>query len=269
VLDAMPVGTRVGTFVHHVLEATDFAAADLEAELAARVKEQLARRRVDVGDPAHVVAGLRAAIETPLGPGAQELRLRDVARTDRLDELTFELPLAGGDAPTGRLTLDAVAAVLAAHLPAGDPLAAYGARLADASLRHTVRGFLTGSLDLVVRLPDGRFAIADYKTNWLAPPGSALSAWHHRPSALATEMIHAHYALQALLYQAALHRFLRWRLRGYDPERHLAGVLYLFLRGMTGPDVPRVQGLPCGVFAWHPPGAMIADLSDVLDRGAA
>ena len=27
-------------------------------------------------------------------------------------------------------------------------------------------------------------------------------------------------------------------------------------------------GLPCGVFAWRPPGAMVAELSDVLDRGA-
>ena len=47
-------------------------------------------------------------------------------------------------------------------------------------------------------------------------------------------MQHAHYALQALLYTVALHRYLRWRLPDYDPERNLAGVLYLFLRGMTG-----------------------------------
>jgi exodeoxyribonuclease V beta subunit len=38
---------------------------------------------------------------------------------------------------------------------------------------------------------------------------------------------------------------------------------------MTGPDVPRQDGLPCGVLAWHPPGAMIAALSDLLDRGIA
>ena len=71
-------------------------------------------------------------------------------------------------------------------------------------------------------------------------------------------MQRAHYALQALLYTVALHRYLRWRLPGYDPERHLAGVLYLFLRGMTGADTPRVDGEPCGVFAWRPPGALVA-----------
>ena len=81
--------------------------------------------------PDRVVDGLRAAIETPLGPVVGGVRLRDVARADRLDELEFELPLAGGDEPTGRLTLQAIAGVLRAHLPAGDPMAAYAARLED------------------------------------------------------------------------------------------------------------------------------------------
>ena len=74
-----------------------------------------------------------------------------------------------------------------------------------------------------------------------------------------------HYGLQALLYTVALHRYLRWRLPGYDPERNLAGVLYLFLRGMTGPDTPVVGGAPCGVFAWRPPPGLVVALSDILD----
>jgi exodeoxyribonuclease V beta subunit len=267
-LAGMPAGVHVGTLVHRVFEAADFAAPDLDAELAAHVLAAQARRHVDVGDPAAVVAGLGAAIETPLGPLAGGTRLRDVVRADRLDELDFELPLAGGDAPTGRLALDAIAAVLRAHLPPGDPLAGYADRLADPALRHTVRGYLTGSIDLVVRLGDA-FAIVDYKTNWLAPPGEELSAWHHRPAALAAEMERAHYGLQALLYTAALHRYLRWRLPGYDPDRQLAGVLYLFVRGMSGPATPVVDGSPCGVFAWRPSGALVEALSDALDRGEA
>jgi exodeoxyribonuclease V beta subunit len=165
------------------------------------------------------------------------------------------------------VSLEAVAAVLAAHVPAGDPLAGYAGRLSDPSLRRAVRGYLAGSVDLVVRLPGGRYAVVDYKTNWLAGAGEALSAWHHRPAALAAEMQRAHYALQALLYTVALHRFLRWRLPGHDPERDLAGVLYLFLRGMSGAEVARVSGTPCGVFAWRPSGALVTALSDVLDRG--
>ena len=270
-LGEMPVGIHVGTLVHRVFEATDFAAADLAAELLAEVEAAQARRHVDLGDPAAAVAGLRAAIQTPLGPVAGGLRLRDVARADRLDELEFELPLAGGDEPRGRVALASVGDVLRAHLPAGDPLVGYAERLDDPLLRDAVGGYMTGSLDLVIRAggSDGnasRYAVVDYKTNWLAAPDEELTVWHHRPEALAAEMQRAHYGLQALLYTAALHRYLRWRLPGYDPERNLAGVLYLFLRGMVGPDTPRAEdGTPYGVFAWRPPGALVEALSDVLD----
>ncbi|MGI8594934.1 MAG: UvrD-helicase domain-containing protein, partial [Solirubrobacteraceae bacterium] len=268
-LGEMPVGIHVGTLVHRVLEATDFAAPDLDAELETQVAAAQARRHVEIGDPVAAIAGLRAAIETPLGPLLDGARLRDMRRPDRLDELDFELPLAGGDEPTGRLTLAAIGGVLQEHLPAGDPLAGYAERLDDPALRDTVRGYLTGSLDLVTRIPgpEGvpRFAVLDYKTNWLGAPGEDLTAWHHRPAALAAEMRRAHYGLQAILYTAALHRYLRWRLPGYDAERNLAGVLYLFLRGMTGPDTPTVDGTPCGVLAWRPAKALVEALSDVLD----
>ena len=49
-------------------------------------------------------------------------------------------------------------------------------------------------------------------------------------------MAEAHYPLQALLYSVALHRYLRWRQPAYDPDRHLGGVLYLFLRGMSATE---------------------------------
>ena len=71
-------------------------------------------------------------------------------------------------------------------------------------------------------------------------------------------MERAHYGLQALLYTVALHRYLRWRLPGYAPERNLAGALYLFLRGMTGTPGG-------GVFAWSPPAPLVLALSDALD----
>ncbi len=197
-LSGMPVGVQVGTFVHRVLERADFAAPDLDAELAGVVAETQPRSRADVGSAQAVETGLRAAIETPLGASVGGARLRDIQRADRLDELEFELPLVGGDQPTGRLPVAAIGAVLRRHLPPEDPLSGYADRLDDPELRQNVRGYLTGSLDLVVRVRGGnnnvpRFAVVDYKTNWLAPPGEDLSAWHHRPSALAGEMARWHY----------------------------------------------------------------------------
>ncbi|HEX4010604.1 MAG TPA: UvrD-helicase domain-containing protein, partial [Solirubrobacteraceae bacterium] len=280
-LAALPAGVDVGTFVHHVMEATDFAAPDLDSELAASIAEVQGRRALDIGSPAVLATGLRAVIETPLGPVMGGGRLRDVARPDRLDELGFELPLAGGDRPSGWLTLARIAEVLRAHMSPGDPLAAYADRLQDARLRQSVRGYLTGSLDLVVRLAGGagadgarpgdapagdappRFAVLDYKTNWLAGPDEELRIAHYRPEALAAEMLRHHYALQALLYAVALHRFLRWRLPGYDPDTHLAGVVYLFVRGMTG------NAGSAGVFGWPAPPGLVPALSDALDEGSA
>jgi exodeoxyribonuclease V beta subunit len=289
-------GADVGTFVHRVLERVDFTAPDLTAALTAEVVGAGNRRPPVLSDDAALVAALQAAVETPLGPLTGGRALRDFGPADRLNELHFELPLAGGDDPAGphpsrsgaaptrpaaapfggpaEVSVAAVASLLRTHLPAGSPLAGYAERLADPALGDTLRGYLSGSLDLVLRIPGpvggaagASFAVVDHKTNWLGTGDEALSAWHYRPAAMAEAMQRAHYPLQALLYTVALHRYLRWRLRGYDPDRNLAGVLYLFLRGMAGADTPAVAGQPCGVFAWRPPTALVLALSDLLDQG--
>ena len=259
-------GARFGTLVHAVLEHTDFTAPDLPVALHRALADQHRSGLADIDTDA-MVAGLAAAIETPLGPLADGRRLRDVTPADRLDELHFELPLAGGDDPTGTLTVSAIAEVVGQTLPADDVLAGYHEHLQGPELEQSVRGYLSGSIDVVLRTGD-RHLVIDHKSNWLGVPGEELSAWHYRPAALRDAMVKAHYPLQAMLYAVALHRYLRWRLPAYEPAAHLGGVLYLFLRGMTGADVPLVDGHPCGVFSWRPPVALVTGLSDLLDRGA-
>ena len=80
-------------------------------------------------------------------------------------------------------------------------------------------------------------------------------------------MLRHHYALQALLYAVALHRFLRWRLPGYDPARHLAGVVYLFVRGMTGAGRRRASTAAVRRVRLAPAGGLVPALSDALERG--
>lgn len=266
-LAAMTAGARTGTLVHSVLEHVDFTAPDLPAEVALALRSATAWSAGGIGPAGAVTGGLVAAIEAPLGPGAGDLRLRDVARVDRLDELTFDLPVAGGDRPCGLVSTAAIADLLDAHLPADDVLAGYAARLRDPLLATQLRGYLTGSIDLVLRA-GSRFTVVDYKTNWLGAQGAPLTVEDYRPSRLTEAMIHAHYPLQALLYLVALHRYLRWRQPGYDPATHLAGAQYLFLRGMVGADTPVLDGARCGVFTWRPPAALVVATSDLLDRGA-
>lgn len=267
VFGEMGGGARFGTLVHAVLEEVDFTAADLTAEIRTAL-DAVHRSGHDEIDAERLVAGLVAAVETPLGPSIGDLRLRDVPPHDRLDEMHFELPLIGGDRPhgTSALTVAAIADVVARTLPADDPLAGYHEDLRAPELDAAVRGYLSGSIDIVLRSA-GRFYVVDHKSNWLGVDGEELSAWHYRPDALRDAMVRAHYPLQAMLYSAALHRYLRWRVPGYDPDTHLGGVLYLFLRGMTGESVARVDGAPCGVFAWTPPTSLTVELSELLDRG--
>jgi exodeoxyribonuclease V beta subunit len=270
-LAGTPGGREVGTFVHAVLEDADFAAPDLAAELQASIGSAETWGAGIAGDASALGAGLAAAIGTPLGPLLPGVSLRDIARRDRMDELHFELPLAGGDVPAGQLSTADVAAVLAEHMAPAGPMAGYPDRLLDPLLATSLRGYLTGSLDLVFRRSSGdgiqRWYVADYKTNWLGEDGRPLTAWHYRPSALDAEMQRHHYPLQALLYLVALHRYLRWRVPGYSPGVNLGGVFYLFLRGMTGPDTPVIDGHPCGVFSWAPPAELIVGLSDLFAGG--
>lgn len=74
----------------------------------------------------------------------------------------------------------------------------------------------------------------------------------------------AHYPLQAILYCVALHRYLALRVSDYDPDRHLGGVGYLFVRGLAGPDTPVVDGASCGVFGWFPPSGLVLAASALL-----
>jgi exodeoxyribonuclease V beta subunit len=276
-LAGMPGGTVIGTVVHGVLERVAFDAPDLPAAVADELAREVTWRDVDLGDTDAVVAGLCAAIESPLGPGAGEARLRDIARRDRIDELGFEIPLVGGDQPAGRLHVRDVADLLETHLGPDDPVRRYAARLRDPALDGVLRGYLNGSLDLVFRLRGGdcdrgdradRFVLADYKTNRLSAPDELPTAWHYRPEALEAEMAEAHYPLQALLYSVALHRYLRWRLPGYDAARNLGGVLYLFLRGMSAAEPIRVGDRPCGVWSWHPKPELVEVLSNLFDEGS-
>jgi len=274
----LPVGATFGSLVHAVLEHTDPAApdhsGDLRAELVHHIAQQRLRWPVEL-DADELADALVAVCDTPLGPLAGGVTLRQVGVADRLCELDFELPLAGGD--TWRVgdpepTLADLAPILRAHLPDGDPLLPYADVLETRGYAaQELRGYLAGSVDVVLRVGDPtspKFLVVDYKTNHLGPltdPPTPLTAGHYTPERLAAAMTHSSYPLQALLYAVVAHRFLRWRLRGYEPEEHLGGVLCLYLRGMCGADTPVVGGQPCGVFSWRPPVALVVAVSDLLD----
>jgi exodeoxyribonuclease V beta subunit len=252
-MNDMPAGTAFGTLVHSILQDVDTSAANLAAEVRARTADRAAKGFTSV-DVEALATALTAVLITPTPHGP----LADVAPRERLTELEFELPLAGGDDTIGTgATLAAIADLIGALLPPDDPLAGYPATLRTLP-GATLRGYLTGSLDVVLRVDGPVYVVVDYKTNKLF--AGAVDAEQFDQAAMADEMVRKHYPLQALLYSVALHRYLRWRQTDYDPERHLGGVMYLFVRAMVGQATPPA----CGVFSWRPPTALVVGLSDLL-----
>ncbi len=96
-------------------------------------------------------------------------------------------------------------------------------------------GMLKGFIDLVFE-HEGRYWVADYKSNWLGADDS-----HYTEAAMQKAVLEKRYDVQYVLYLLALHRLLKARLPGYaeDPisgyEQHVGGALYLFLRGINEP----------------------------------
>jgi exodeoxyribonuclease V beta subunit len=261
----LPSGAKFGTLVHAVLETADPFAVDLAGELEAQVRKHAMWWPVDV-EASELAAAMVPMHDTPLGPLSDDLTLREIGLRDRMREMDFEFPLAGGDLRDAGpdIRLAHVGELLRTHLPKEDPLASYADRLAGPALGgQSLKGYLTGSVDAVLRVGE-RYLVVDYKTNWLGDPTRPLTAADYARPRLVEAMLHSDYPLQALLYSVVLHRFLRWRQPGYAPEKHLGGVMYLFLRGMCGPDNPVVDGHPAGVFGWQPPTSLIMAISELV-----
>ena len=263
--ETLPSGSAFGTLVHRVLEHYE-PENDL-TELITSFSPGF-RHTATLSDALH------HALETPLHP-LLDRPWSAINANDLMREVAFELPLAGGDIPhSATVTLAGLVELWRRHVPDG-VLAGYAdtlAQLTTENATHTLRGYLTGSIDAVLRTRTDiatheQYVVVDYKTNRLSPRDELLTAWHYRHAAMETAMIDAHYPLQAVLYSVALHRYLRWRRPGYDPERHLGGVLYLFLRGMSSANPLDDAGFTPGVFAWKPPVALITDISDLLAGG--
>jgi len=102
----------------------------------------------------------------------------------------------------------------------------------------TLNGMLKGFIDLVFE-HDGKYYVLDYKSNWLGVDDSAYTL-----DAMTDAVLEKRYDVQYVLYLLALHRLLKRRLPDYDPDQHLGGAVYVFLRGLQGPAAGTVFDRP-------------------------
>jgi exodeoxyribonuclease V beta subunit len=235
-----PRGATAGDCLHRILERVDHQRPGADAAHAELVARELERAGLDPEQREPVLVFLERLRHTPFGGALGGFQLAWLPRDRRLNEMNFDLPLAAASA-TALVRARDLASVFRDH-PGGGFGAAYVTRLAE--LEVASRGFLTGSIDLVFTAPGEnghpRWWVADWKSNWLGvrdEGGQAVACGplHYGQEAMAELMEANHYPLQAHLYLVALHRYLKWRLPGYVPERDLGGYAYVFLRGVPGP----------------------------------
>ena len=261
-LCGLPGGTSFGTLVHTVLEYIDTAATDLSSEVLSITRRALRMSPLPDVPPSELATSLEQVLHSDLGPLAPGMTLADFSPADRLAEMNFELAMAQSGRST---TMTDLASLLCdpSLVPPDDPISGYGEILAHIpNGDQALRGFLTGSIDAVLRRPDGRHLVVDYKTNRI-PGVHKLSPHMYDAHTMRTMMFSSHYPLQGLLYSAALHRFLASSLPGYDPATHLGPIGYLFVRGMADRPVPDGD-MPDGVFTWHPRPELIEAISERL-----
>lgn len=91
---------------------------------------------------------------------------------------------------------------------------------------HFEQGYIKGVIDLVFRYND-RYFLLDWKTNRLGD-----KAKDYCSENIKNLMVQNAYTLQGKLYLIALHRLIKQRLgKRYDPNLHLGGVFFFFVRG--------------------------------------
>lgn len=234
-----PRGAQEGDALHGLLESIDFGHE-------ARWDWALDRMATRLGASGQKAQTLKAqaremlghVLNTPLPVGTpQPLQLAQLDPTRRRVEMEFHLP-------SPRLEASSLRALM------------QEAGMEDTSLAFSdLTGYLKGYIDLVFE-HDGRFFVLDWKSNHL---GS--TAAHYAPAALRSAMTREGYHLQALLYSLAVHRWLGTRWRGYNPQQHWGGVIYLFLRGVR-PGWQDAQGHPAGLHFHRTP-------TEILDRLSA
>lgn len=242
-----PRGRVAGRCLHRVFERLDFAADDPEP----LVREVLSEYGLDAEALARPVAeAVRVTLETPLSGPDGPVCLRDVGMSDRLNEVSFLLPVAGGLAASGdAASLEALARAFERH---GGRLGARYAGALRALRAPSWRGFLSGQMDLVFRA-GSRWYLADYKSNDLGP---RLADYTQDP--IEREMVASYYFLQYHLYAVALYRYGLARGTAFEWDRDVGGVFYLFVRGLDGTG-------RTGVFCDRPSGALVSALSRILE----
>lgn len=232
----LPRGAATGIALHAVLERVDFRQP---AALPALIDQYFAPLLLEDEMRVALHSQLEMLLTHPLAAADRVVRLAEVALTDRINEAEFYYPVRSF---TTRELAAACNVGNATSLP----------NTLERLQFDPLDGYLRGFMDLVFR-HEGRYYLADWKSNWLGHSTSDYS-----PERLDRAMADHFYHLQSWLYALALQRFLADRLPDYRYEQHFGGIFYVFVRGLDPSAAER------GVHFARPTATFLRGLGDVV-----
>ncbi|MFN3714183.1 MAG: exodeoxyribonuclease V subunit beta [Alcanivoracaceae bacterium] len=235
-------GPQAGTFLHGLLEwcaQTGFDAVTNNRQPDLLLQIQRRSRLLAQEHQANpLLTWLSDYLSTPLPFADQSVTLVALPRGHYQAEMEFWIQ-------SSRVSTEALDALVRRHVLPGQPR--------PALREDQLNGMLKGFIDLVLE-QNGRYYVADYKSNWLGPDDN-----HYSQQAMARVVLDKRYDIQLCLYLLALHRLLGSRLgEQYQPEQQLGGAALLFLRGHRADSG--------GVYFQSPLTALVTEL-DQLFRG--
>ncbi len=235
----LPSGAHFGNVVHDLFENISFTAFQQPKRLVEVTGNCCQKYGVHISDDERwlLIRMLQEVVNTPieliLSSRKNTVTLAELAPENCLREMNFYFHLKQGKTKEINRILAADKTVLEL-------------------IEEDITGFLVGFIDLVFE-HDGRYYIADYKTNNL---GDTVA--DYRSDRLITAMAAHSYGLQLWIYALVLHLYLQSKLPGYEYERHFGGVYYLFVRGMPSGG---------GIYASRPDFATLMQLAACLGEG--
>ncbi|MCG9759945.1 exodeoxyribonuclease V subunit beta [Pseudoalteromonas sp. S4498] len=207
-----PKGAKPGSCLHEIFELIDFTAPNSPKNedkytLTEAVTKSLDKFGIATEWQETAERWITSCLAAPLAPHPH-LQLGVLPPDDCIVEMEFYLPLK----PLSAVKLNKI--------------------LSDITGQKSflnfddVKGMLKGFIDLIFKW-QGQFFVLDYKSNYL---GDSPEDYHY--DNLNAAMSSHQYHLQYMIYTVALHRLLKQRLADYNPEQHLGGNYYLFLRAL-------------------------------------
>ena len=225
-----PKGATAGTAIHKLFEDESFEFSSAQSSDHSSAIENVLE---EYGFDKKWVQVLQDMLRDVSGSNIPGFRLSELSKKDERREMEFHFPASSVD---GHRLLEIIR---------------NGAAASDQE--NIGQHFMTGFIDLIAR-QNGKYMIIDYKSNYLGDSPEDYSREH-----LKQEILNASYDLQYHLYTVALVKYLRSRISDFDYNRHIAGVAYLFVRGMeTGSDN--------GVWFHKPDEDVITELERILSR---